>query len=70
MWEHLADSDGGGLNMGPGDPGNIGGFASPDFYWSSTEYNQDDAWLQSFNNGAQVNFDKFFNYRVRPVRAF
>ena len=31
----------------------IGGFANI-FYWSSTEFNINDSWLQSFENGKQV----------------
>jgi hypothetical protein len=45
------------------------GFAS-DYYWSSTEYDFSYAWLQSFTNGSQNNFYKYFTGRVRAVRAF
>ena len=47
----------------------IGGFAS-DRYWSSTEYNNDDAWIQFFFNGFQNTFSKNFTFYVRAVRAF
>jgi hypothetical protein len=46
----------------------IGGFVD-DFYWSSTEYNAYFAWNQNFVNG-NLNFNKFSDWRVRPVRAF
>ena len=47
-----------------------GGFAA-DWYWSSTEFDNFDAWGQDFINGDQVNGGKFndFGY-VRAVRAF
>lgn len=39
-----------------------------DVYWTSTQYNPGDAWLQSFHTGHQyVNF-KSSSYRVRAVR--
>jgi len=40
------------------------------FYWSSTEYNNNDAWLQSFYDGLQGNCDKISTMYVRSVRAF
>ena len=47
----------------------IGGFAS-NYYWSSTEYDNDGAWIQSFSSGNQfVNFKFRLNY-VRAVRNF
>jgi len=49
---------------------NIGsGFASA-YYWSSTEYADFFAWLQTFFNGLQSNYPKNFANRVRAVRAF
>jgi hypothetical protein len=47
----------------------VGGFANI-FYWSSTELDNDDAWVQNFGSGNQ-----YFNYKnstdyVRAVRAF
>jgi hypothetical protein len=61
------------LNIGQGNAlglGNVGGF-SPDFYWSSTELDNDLAWGQSFYyNGLQLSFDKFYSDYVRAVRAF
>jgi hypothetical protein len=48
----------------------IGGFVD-DYYWSSSESNADDAWVQNFSNGGQDggNF-KLTSFRVRAVRAF
>jgi len=45
------------------------GFASA-YYWSSTEYNNYNAWGQSFGHGAQNDFDKFYTGYVRAVLAF
>jgi hypothetical protein len=50
----------------------IGGFANPSYYWSSTEYDNDQLWFQRFPDGYQ----DFFPYkkdntlRVRAVRTF
>ena len=46
----------------------IGSFA--DYYWSSSEFNPYDAWLDDFSIGFQVNDDKYLPYPVRAVRAF
>ena len=46
-----------------------GGFAN-DYYWSSTEYDSNYAWLQYFSNGAQDVYIKGFPIYVRAVRAF
>ncbi len=48
---------------------NLGGF-SGDRYWSSSELSANDAWLQNFNNGHQYSDYRFYDYSVRPVRAF
>lgn len=69
MWENLADSDGDGINSGPGDPNNVGGFAAVN-YWSSTEDDSVVAWGQFFNFGGQGLNDKSDPLRVRAVRAF
>jgi len=45
----------------------IGGFTN-NIYWSSTEYDNDNAWLQYFANGNQFNHYKFFTGYVRAVR--
>ena len=48
----------------------IGGF-NDDYYWSSTEIDDDYAWIQNFNYGFQHYDDKDdSNYSVRGVRAF
>ncbi|MBK6346529.1 MAG: DUF1566 domain-containing protein [Bacteroidales bacterium] len=47
----------------------IGGFAGT-YYWSSTEYDNDTAWIQFFGNGFQVNGGKNFTAYVCAVRAF
>ena len=45
------------------------GFASA-YYWSSTEFNNNNAWGQNFANGAQLTSLKTNADRVRAVRAF
>ena len=47
----------------------LGGFVVY-FYWSSTEDNAVNAWLQNFGDGTQSNVDKDGVWRVRPVRSF
>ena len=37
-------------------------------YWSSTEYDTINAWLQYFGNGYKYFFNKNYLYRVRCVR--
>ena len=49
--------------------GAVGGFAI-NGYWSSTEYDNDDAWFQTFNVGSQVYYFKNYLTNVRSVRAF
>ena len=47
----------------------IGGFAN-NYYWSSSENDNYNAWLQNFSNGTQVTTNKLnYNYFVRSVRA-
>ncbi|CAM2771410.1 DUF1566 domain-containing protein [Legionella anisa] len=48
---------------------NLGGFADV-VYWSSTEFDDFDAWLQDFLGGAQLAVLKGSDLRVRCVRAF
>ena len=49
---------------------NVGGFAN-NYYWSSTEYDNGNAWSQAFNYGGQnANFKVSNNGFVRSVRAF
>ena len=61
------------LNIGQGNAlglGNIGGFAMG-YYWSSTEYDNDDAWGQMFHYGIQNYLPKEgASQDVRAVRAF
>jgi len=47
----------------------VGGFASA-YYWSSSENNNEFAWLQFFDDGSQYNGNKGLAYYVRAVRAF
>lgn len=70
MWSNLADSDGNGQNNGPADPNNIGNFPNNRRYWSSTEYDTNNAWRQSFYSGAQDDWGKTSTGAVRAVRAF
>ena len=46
------------------------GSLSLNFYWSSTEFNNSNAWEQYFTNGFQLNGDKNITINVRAVRAF
>jgi hypothetical protein len=49
----------------------VGGFASSEYYWSSSEINLARAWLQFFYNGYQDDAaDKDGVYYVRAIRAF
>jgi hypothetical protein len=59
-------------NIGQGNAlglGNVGGFVL-NFYWSSSENDNFNAWLQDFFNGGQDYNGKFSTYYVRAVRAF
>jgi hypothetical protein len=47
----------------------IGGFAINQF-WSSTEYDTSQAWLQAFDNGSQDFYIKGYEPCVRAVRSF
>ena len=40
------------------------------YYWSSSEFNRDYAWIQVFNNGGQGSSDRSSTDYVRAVRAF
>jgi hypothetical protein len=49
----------------------VGGFADySTYYWSSSESNTTNAWLQVFINGYQSHSNKGYVSRVRAVRAF
>ena len=47
----------------------VGGF-STDYYWSSSENDDSNAWYQGFYDGGQNYNDKNNSAYVRPVRAF
>jgi hypothetical protein len=47
----------------------VGGFAI-NYYWSSTENDNDFAWSQFFFNGLQYNLNKANTFSVRAIRAF
>jgi hypothetical protein len=47
----------------------VGGFMEQ-AYWSSTELDSGNAWVQFFLNGFQSYADKGNSAYVRPVRAF
>ncbi len=55
------------LNMLHENKEEIGGFANLS-YWSSTEYDTNDAWLQYFGNGYQSYGNKSSALYVRAVR--
>lgn len=60
------------MNIGQGNLlglGNVGGFADS-YYWSSTEYNSNYAWVQFFYDGNQYVNSKLNTLCVRAVRAF
>ena len=60
------------LNIGQGNAlglGNIGGFAD-EYYWSSTEYNNNSVWGQWFKNGPDRYEKNLNDLIVRAVRAF
>ena len=48
---------------------NIGGFVN-DWYWSSSEDNNSNAWDVNFNYGYTLYYYKDNTYRVRVIRAF
>ncbi|MBP3367349.1 MAG: DUF1566 domain-containing protein [Treponema sp.] len=48
-------------------PGKISG---NDWYWSSSQYDSNDAFFQRFSDGAQGCYYKYYNGCVRAVRAF
>jgi hypothetical protein len=59
------------LNMVYLNKDTIGGFSN-DYYWSSSEFSADNAWVQLFNNGEQYEGSKnsAFLYSVRAIRSF
>ena len=57
------------LNLVYNQKSNIGGFANY-YYWSSTEYDNSNAWDQNFGSGDQYYYSKGSSSGVRAVRAF
>ena len=49
---------------------NSGSDFGSSYYWSSTENDNDNAWMQRFIDGFQTNFSKSATKDVRAVRAF
>ena len=50
--------------------GTVDGFSN-NYYWSSTEVDNNLAWVQGFNNGFQSSYSfKDYTFNVRAVRAF
>lgn len=47
----------------------VGGFEATN-YWSSTEFDTNNAWDQEFGGGFQFTDDKSFTIHVRAIRAF
>ncbi len=49
----------------------VSDFTGNHYYWSSSEYNADLAWVQNFSNGTQYLISKMFGLDfVRAVRSF
>lgn len=48
----------------------LGGVFSIFIYWSSSEYNFSDAWVQLFGSGQQTNTSKTNGGQIRAVRSF
>lgn len=48
----------------------IGGIIDGSFYWSSTERWPEMAWAQIMSNGFGNEYQKYFDFSVRPIRAF
>jgi hypothetical protein len=47
----------------------VGGFAN-EAYWSSSEYNTNEAWWLTFFDGLESKSSKSTTYRVRPIKSF
>lgn len=47
----------------------FGGFAV-NYYWNSSEYNDNNAWGLNFRGGYQYSSAKYYPVRIRAVRAF
>ena len=48
--------------------GNVGELFEPTWYWTSTQYSADDAFIQGFSYGGQLSHGKRYEGRVRAVR--
>lgn len=48
----------------------IGGFAGNVYYWSSTEYDIDNAWMQNFSGGQMNYYTKSSTNYIRAIRFF
>jgi hypothetical protein len=57
------------LNLLYSQKGAVGVFPGS-WYWSSTEFGNDNAWRQDFANGNHKATNKINTYNVRAVRAF
>ncbi len=57
------------LNVAPLPNTNIGNFSNGS-YWSSSERDINNAWLQGFYNGQQINATKYHPLNVRAIRSF
>ena len=62
IWDNL-------VNNGSGGNSGVGGFANY-YYWSSSELDSSEAWAQYFDDGIQTSGNKYYDTRVRAVRAF
>ena len=43
---------------------------SYDYYWTSTEYDQKNAWRLDFSDGGFDEYPKYYSNKVRPILAF
>jgi len=48
----------------------VGGFLDSAIYWTSTEYDVQNTWYESFTGGTQTTYGKQYTCRVRAIRAF
>lgn len=42
----------------------------PRWHWTSEQYSRDDAWVQYFDDGYQIDYDESYEGRARAVRRF
>jgi hypothetical protein len=67
--KNTGQASGSGIICGEGSAATGRGFLNV-YYWSSSEFDADYAWGQTFFTGFQLSNYKFGNFYVRPVRAF